>query len=291
MKNNEYKKLLVDELSDLIDPLGIKNFILSNHEDIPVGFSFQEPFILDGIVFGICIKGQGLIRINFKEYKINEHSIITLLPNQIITVIDKSDDFFMESLYFSIDFIAELPFPKDFDIILNLTRNPCLTISGEIKQNLLEMHTFIVKQYYRANHIYRTQIIKGQLYILMLEIGAIYHTNKIGEYDVSSRQEELTERFFKLLLAHKQENYNLSFYADKMCLTPKYLSTTIKKVTGSSIHKWINEAIIIESKLLLKTTELTILQISEKLNFPNPSFFGRFFKDHTGITPLKYRNS
>ena len=92
-------------------------------------------------------------------------------------------------------------------------------------------------------------------------------------------------------MMHYKQDRSVSFYADKLCLTSKYLSTVIKEVTGRSVLAWINETVIAEAKILLKTSEMTVMQISEELNFPNPSFFGRFFKQYTGVTPLKYRNN
>jgi len=81
------------------------------------------------------------------------------------------------------------------------------------------------------------------------------------------------------------------FYADKLFITTKYLSSILKKVTGRSINSWLEEAIILGAKLLLKSTDLTVLQVSEELSFPNPSYFGRYFKKATGMTPKDYRDS
>jgi AraC-like DNA-binding protein len=109
--------------------------------------------------------------------------------------------------------------------------------------------------------------------------------------DTNSYQKEQVLNFFKLLLHNHKKEKTLQFYASKMCLTPKYLSTIIKERTGRTAFSWINEVLISSTKYMLKTTDMTILQISEELNFPNPSFFGRFFKKHTGMTPVQYRES
>ena len=112
-----------------------------------------------------------------------------------------------------------------------------------------------------------------------------------GQIAPPSRQEVLTEKFFEVLSKYYIKERSVAFYAEKLCLTPKYLSMTVKKVTGFPITSWMNEVVIIEAKRLLKMTDSTVLQISEELNFPNPSFFGRFFKQYAGMTPLAYRNS
>ena len=87
-----------------------------------------------------------------------------------------------------------------------------------------------------------------------------------------------------------QTNLNLSFYADKMHLTPKYFSTIIKKVSGKTAGAWINEMLLLESKVRLQNKDQTITQISYDLNFSDPSHFGKFFKKHIGISPLGYRS-
>ena len=104
-----------------------------------------------------------------------------------------------------------------------------------------------------------------------------------------SRQEILTQHFFDLLSQFFLEKRKVSFYADRLFVTPKYLSTTVKTVTGFPIQNWINEIITTEAKRYMKTTDYTIQQIAEQLNFPTATSFSRFFKRYTGYKPLEYR--
>jgi AraC-like DNA-binding protein len=82
----------------------------------------------------------------------------------------------------------------------------------------------------------------------------------------------------------------MAFYADKLCLTPKYLSKLIKQASGKSAPEWIDNFVILEAKNLLKYTNLAIKEIVFQLHFPNQSVFYKFFKAHTGMTPSEYRN-
>jgi len=123
-----------------------------------------------------------------------------------------------------------------------------------------------------------------------MELHAIYKINNENEvYNISSRQEEIVNKFFKLLVKNYNTERSVAFYADKLCITPKYLSTTIKQATGRSVLSWIHEIFIINSKALLKSTNKTVSEISEELNMSNDSFFCRTFKKHTGMSPLEYR--
>lgn len=99
----------------------------------------------------------------------------------------------------------------------------------------------------------------------------------------------MTERFMDLLEHHYQQHRDVKFYADKLSLTPKYLSKIIDEDTGMSATEWINSYVLLEAKALLKSTDLTIQQISLQLNFPSQSHFGKYFKNHTNLSPKEYR--
>jgi len=289
-------KLQLDFISEQIDPFAIKNFIVSDQATSSPSLSLEHPFILDGVAFSICIKGTGRIKINFREYKLEKNSIVTIFPHFITELVEKSDDFMLEFLIFSVDFLSEMPSSPNFDISQSLVDSPCIKATDHETEKLIEFHSFVVKQYKRKNHPFRSALAQSLLYSLLIEVGAIYYTRilesgSLNKATAASHQEELVQKFFELLVKHHKEEKVLSFYADKMCLTPKYLSAVLRERTGRTAFSWINESLIATAKYLLKTSDMTILQISEEMNFPNASFFGRFFKKHTGMTPVQYRDS
>lgn len=104
-----------------------------------------------------------------------------------------------------------------------------------------------------------------------------------------SRQETLTRRFFDLMFKHYKTDRSVSFYADRLCVTPKYLSSNVKEVTGHPVQKWMTEIVIADVKRRLRTTDQSVQQISEELHFLTASSFIRFFRTHVGCTPLEYR--
>ncbi len=255
------------------------------------------PFTINGVVFANCIKGKARIKLNFHEYLIEENVVITILPYFVVEYLWQSDDLVMEFLIFSTDFITEIPKSGDkrIDISKSIIQSPCISITQEEMCAYMELHSFIVKQHKRTEHPFRTELVKSLLYAMLTEIGAIYYRRYVKDESdattATSRQVDVVSQFFRLVLENHRGNHDLQFYADKMCLSSKYLSTVIKDKTGKTAFAWINESLVASIKNLLKTTTMTVLQISEELNFPNASFFGRFFKKHTGITPLAYRNS
>ena len=281
----------MDYISRHSAPDSIRDFIFSNH--IKKVYSLQgEPFIFDGFILGLCLRGKGRLKVDYKEYDLQTGTIMSLLPNHIVKLEKKSEDFEIEILFLSFDLLIEFPTPKGFNLFDAVRLVPCVQVSEEMVYHLFEYYTFIEKQYIEVDNVYREEIVKTLLYGLILEISAVYNRDGNTPGDLLPvRQEELSDNFFRLLMQHYKEYRTVAFYAGKLCLTPKYLSSAIKRITGKSALAWINEAVVTDAKVLLKTTDYTILQISEELNFANPSFFVQFFKQHTGMTPLKYRQS
>jgi len=269
----------------------IKNYIISDSTREDSDISFEHPTAINGIAFALCIKGSVKLQINTKEYIANENTLLTILPGSICEVKDYSEDLLFEYLFFSIDFTYELNVPGDIDILDRIARFPLLRLTEEQFKCLMEFHSFMIKQYKRDNHKYRELLAKNLLASFLTELCNLYKESEEGQTKITSRKEELYQKFGKLLVDNIQMERTVQFYADKMCLSPKYLSQLIKKMSGKPIMEWINALTVVYIKAMLKTSKLSILQISEELNFPNASFFGSYFKKHTGMTPLQYRES
>lgn len=280
-----------EKISDITDRFAIKNFVLQGESLISPDQSLDESFIFNGFILTVCLKGESTIQVNYRNFDLKKGHIFTYIPNQIFSVKERSDDFLIENLFLSADYVLQLPLRKDFDLLKRVAGEPLQKISAEALHHMLEFHSLIAKHHRREENPYREDQTKALIFALLMEVALLYSTSATETSSAVSRQELLTDEFFKLMLTHYQKERSVAYYADKLCLTPKYLSMTVKKITGHPISDWINEAVVIEAKRMLKSTDLTALQISEELNFPNPSFFGRFFKQYTGMTPLEYKGA
>lgn len=288
-------KLSVISFDNMHDPddSPIRNYTLSNSNmPLPAYFSFDDPFLTKGMLFCLCLQGSTRLRMDLKEYTITPNSVFTVLPNKIFETLGQTDDLYVEYLFFSTEFVSNLPLPNDFDVLNNMTRSPCLQVSEQNMNELIEYHSFIVKICDRKNNIRNEEVAKSLMYAFIALIASLYLDAEVSsELETTSRGTVIVEEFSKLLVEHCRTERKASFYADKLCITTQYLSITLKKISGRSVNAWITEAVILEAKVLLKSTDMSILQLSEVLNFPNPSFFIRYFKQYAGITPLKYRES
>ena len=270
----------------------IKNFIASNSTAsvFSKSISFDHPCSFQGIIFGICIRGEIKMIINLREYVIRANTIFTILPNSIFESLGHSEDVLLEILAFTDEFVTYMPPPKNVTILKDIALNPVLQISDENFQSIFHYHSFIIEIFEtRKGSIFISELIKGLLYSLITELTIIYAENSVIDKNNKGRYEELAERFVRLLLEKFREERTVAYYANELFVTPKHLSQVLKEITGRTISSWIDEVVILGAKSLLKSTNDTVLQISEALNFPTASYFGRYFRRLTGLTPLEYR--
>lgn len=279
-----------EKIADLKDYFAIKNFVLSDKTLVFREHPLDEPLVFNGFILTICLNGKSDIRLNYKDYSFEKNDVFTYMPNQIFMVKEKSADFVIENLFLSADYVLSLPLPRNFDLLKKMRINPIIKAGEERIHTMLEYHSLIAKSHRQEDNLYKEEQTKALIYALLMEASICYSVSEREASPTVSRQEILTDEFFSLMLKEYKKERSVAYYADKLCLTPKYLSMAVKKVTGHPISEWLNEVVIIEAKRLLKATDYTALQISEELNFSNPSFFGKFFKQYTGMSPLQYKN-
>jgi YesN/AraC family two-component response regulator len=138
---------------------------------------------------------------------------------------------------------------------------------------------------------YRRETVQHLIISLLYNLKYTYEQTRTATPLRLSRQEEIFRRFIALVNEHSKQERSVDFYAGKLCLTPHYLSTVIREASGQTVMQWINQSVILEAKVLLKHSNLLIFQISDELNFPNPSFFSKFFKRITSMTPAEYQRT
>ena len=135
---------------------------------------------------------------------------------------------------------------------------------------------------------YRHEIIRTLFTTAFYLITEINQREQPGELK-PGRSEVLFNDFTALLQQHSKRERNVGFYAAQLNITPKYLSAVVKEVSGKTAARWIDESVILEAKTLLKYSGLSIQEIAYRLNFSTQSFFGKYFKQHTGFSPSRYK--
>ncbi len=258
----------------------------------------KYPCRFHGYVAFFCMEGHFEIEVNLKRFTIHPGSMFIYTPGNIVRVtgIDPKKK---DSVHFVVVAISEdlmsstrFDFSKLYNESLKLLESPCVTINDRERAMCRKYFDLAmeVSQFGLPNTRECVAALISSVFYLM---GALWTDRlsaaKKSEDGTSTRSRIILEDFLLLVRDHHTKERNLSFYADKLYLTPKYLSKLIKSVSGKSAHEWIDSFVILEAKNLLKYSDMSIKAIVYELNFPNQTTFYRFFKTKTGMTPSEYR--
>ena len=244
----------------------------------------------DASIF-FCTSGQAHISIDLQEYELKPDTQVVLLPGRVLHVSSVSEDFRLLYIGFSNKFFHEITNRLEPTFFHFLKDNPCVVLPYERTEQIHILARSIDNIYHDRENLFRIQIARNCIQSFLLDI---YDKTK-RYFDQSneegvSRREELFKRFIQHIHRHCATHREVSFYAEKLYITPRYLSTIVQNVGHATAKSIIDHHVIVEIKTALKTTNLSVQEISNQMNFPDQSFFGRYFKKHTGMSPLQYRN-
>lgn len=279
------------DLSKDIEDLSFMDYLyVSGDTEGHSGYSqSQYPFKLSFNVILLCLRGHVRLRLNLKEYVLTANNIFVACEGSIGEFCGGSEDGCMIAIIIRGGHYRQNFKPDVFQKALEI---PLIPISEEDKNGLAFAHLQMkrwIKSSYPVESI--KPVIDGYIQIWLSTIYLkIADLESLTSSKLTSHQLYL-KNFLELVRNHYTENRSVSFYAEKMCLTPKYLAQIIYKVSGRYASDWINDFIILEAKALLKQGIYSVSQISDMLNFSNPSFFCKYFKKHVGCTPVTYIKS
>ena len=176
------------------------------------------------------------------------------------------------------------------DVIYWTLGKPVLSLKPQGAQLMEEYLKMLLRMFESFNEYIREQITSNLFEDIHTGISILYQ-NKNVEKSVVSKSEQLCRDFMQLVMQHYNHTRNVSWYAEKLGITHAHLCTTVKQATGKTCINIISSMVIMDAKSQLKSTQLSIQNISDSLNFANMSFFGKYFKRYVGMSPLEYRNN
>ncbi len=252
--------------------------------------SDNEPFRIDMTMAIIYEQGSADLKINMRDYHIEAPAVLLVLNDQIYQSAGHSEDLRSKVILMSRSFSDSL-FANSGEILplkSSIMKNPVMKIENE--ENVFGQF-FQLLQNIAASPRQEFKIESARHLTLSMFYGYSHMKHEVNEVKSSnSRQEEIFTKFTELLERHHKKEREIAFYADKMCITSKHLSQVIKDYTGKTALGLIEEYVISEAKSMLLSTTMPIQQISDELNFPSQSVFGKYFKRVAGISPSEYRN-
>ena len=267
-----------------------ESFVLKGSENDMLGVE-QFPRVVDAAGLCICLEGKGEGGIGAQSYQMKKGDMSVILPNDILFINKISPDFKGYTLACTPDFLsnAEIPIPSRTPIYLFIKDNPCVSLEKNEQDDLVKLCEFLDEYDSRKDHPCRQEISRNLGYAIIYEVIGIYKNKQPLRQQPYSRKQALYFEFAQLITKHYKEQKDIEFYAEQLCITSRYLSVVCKEISGTTAKECIDLHIMVNARILLTTTTMTILQISDELNFANPSFFTQYFKKRTGVTPKKYR--
>lgn len=270
--------------------------------DLPVGFVvstavteqilgfYKQTCRLKAGIFALCVSGTLKASINLKEYTLQPGDLVTLIPGSIIQFCEETDAVQLSFIGFSSSFMEGVNLIQSTtDNVTTIYEHPVMPLDIKKTQQLndfLKLLERIVMEEGKIN----PEIVKHILQGLMIGIGDLYR-GKQWPNQTLTRSDEIQKKFLGLVMKHYTSNRQTSFYASHLSISPQHLCMIVKQKTGRSVSDIIADMVIMDAKSQLKSTDLTIQEISYSLNFPNVSFFGKYFKRYVGVSPQKFRNS
>lgn len=256
---------------------------------------YNGPSKLEVLTIGLCLEGTTRFNISLRDYELMPGRLFIALPSQIIEHRGSSPDF--KGVFFVVSKNVMESLPKVGNILsllFYLKDYPCIDLTQSEVETVMEYHTFIRRRLKVKEDKFRREVVLGLMQGFFFELCSVFsnHAPHVStSIKAQTRKEYIFERFYESLLQSYQSERSVNFYADQLCLSPKHLSSVIKEVSGKTVGDWIDELVILEAKALLNSSSMNIQEISDRLNFANQSFFGKYFKHYTGMSPKEYRKN
>ena len=272
----------------------IDNFNFASTSDDESLFFTQYPVKLSFTVVIIVFSGSMHYRINLEELWAYSNDLITVQKGAIGEFLHSSPDLQVAVIAFNNELFHMNDHPEvAMKMQQMLYENPVKHFSGESLKEIRMVYELMKKKIIENDNPFRKEILQGYVRALMYTIlhKLLETLQQVPEHIQNNRQHEIYMQFIREVQRNYHKERSVAYYADRLCITPKYLSQTVQKASGRLAGEWISEYVILEAKALIKSHCYTIQQISELLHFPNPSFFGRYFKKKVGCTPKAYQKN
>lgn len=253
--------------------------------------ALRQPHFVDGVGLVICRKGRFSFSLNQKPFSARAGETLFFPKDCIFQVTQESEDIELFILLYQTDPIRDIIGNSVVSMHLYtfLTPEPCYVWSTGEEEEMMKYMSLLDSTLHMEKNAFNHYEQKLLLLALTYRICSIYHRKLITGNDSVGHKNEIFIRLIQLIEQHYMQERGVEFYADKLCLSPKYLSALSKTICGYTVQQLVFKAIIRKSISLLKNSQKNIQEISDYFNFPNASYFGTFFKKQTGMSPLYYR--
>ncbi len=255
---------------------------------------FRFPSRLNALIIGVGTEGETSLTSNLQEFRLKKDSLFIFSPKHILQV-QSNNRFKAHLIVIAPDFLKRINIDtkRMMPLFLQFGSLPCMELTHAESQSLRSFISMVEQELKGSETDFSSEIIGELIAATIYKVGDIltHYLTEHPEVDspIHNRAEEYFRQFTELLGEHYKHERSVGFYARQLCITPKYLTTLIKRISGKSVSEWIDNYVILEAKTLLKYSNMSVQEIAYYLNFSNQSFFGSYFKRNAGMSPSQYK--
>ncbi|MCD8202837.1 MAG: helix-turn-helix domain-containing protein [Prevotella sp.] len=300
MKNSSPKRLSFSELKTLTKDLKQKGnvppfinkdigMLDASNTSLAQILKVGTPYIIEDCRLGLVKRGNGVLTVNMIEHSVKKNTLAFIGAGCIVQPKEFSPDLEVCGMMVSND---RLNMALNGNVPAAIGTNAtCLIV--EVSQEEADYAEGIFQLIWELVHQdnYPEGTLNGLIHALIHYYIGMNKRNENDLGDGKPRNRMIFDKFIQLLNIHCKKEHSIGFYADKMCVTPRYLGVAVKNTSGVTAKEWIDRAVVTTAKVMLRHSNKQVTQISDELDFPNPSFFCKFFKRMTSMTPQEYREN
>lgn len=253
----------------------------------------NEPRRLNFILIAICKRGQAQFCVDTQERLVQQNDVLIVTDRHVVDSYKGSYDLEGMGMIISPNFFSEIVRNvSDISTLMLFAKNhPVVSLKPEEISVFEEYYYLIQKKVADKEHQFRIPLIKTLILAMFYDLSNVIYRVQQSSSSRKTRTDTIFTEFIRMLETNFRQERRVKWYAEQQFITSKYLSESVKKASKLTPTEWIDKYVTLEVRVLLKNTTKSIKEISDELHFPNQSFFGKYFKEHVGMSPSEYRKS
>ncbi|MDO5447544.1 MAG: helix-turn-helix domain-containing protein [Prevotellaceae bacterium] len=291
IRNLNLKNAIIRISKTSLNFMGNDLMMFSDFSEVPIP---KRAFKMDCTFVVICKSGSAKFALNTIEREIKQNDIILVNTNETVESVKITDDFNAMTIFISHSLMEDIIMNyEDISSLLLFSReHPIIHLADEDAIAFQEYFQMLQSRIDNSDNHFRKEIVRSLMLSWIYYLSNIIYNLKQTIIDNNKRRADIIfANFLKLVEENFRTERRVTWYSDKLCISPKYLSTVIKDASHRTPNDWIDYYVILEARVMLKNTNKSIKEVADYLNFPNQSFFGKFFKERVGCSPLAFRRN
>lgn len=262
-------------------------------DDISTALIPKDPRRMNFLILALCTEGEATYTLDTQEMRIQKNDVLLILDRHVVSNFTASKDLKALCIIISVKFFFEsIRNVGDVSSLLLLSRNfPVIKLSQEETETFQSYFYLLKTKAADKQNKFRRKLVSTLILAMFYDLSNVVQRMLNTDSMRQTRAEIIFTKFIKLLEGNFKQERRVGWYAEQLCITPKYLSETIKNVSRRTPNEWIDNYVTTEMRIQLRNSTKSIKEIAEEMNFANQSFLGKYFKEHVGISPSEYRKN